>query len=60
VVTLAFSVRLAGKTFICVPHSREMLADVCDSAIWLNHGQAIMIGSLDGVFRAYSGRTVPA
>ncbi len=52
--------RKAGKTFICVSHSREMLADVCDSAIWLDHGQAIMTGSLDEVFRAYSGRTVPA
>ncbi len=52
--------RKAGKTFLCVSHSKELLADVCDSAIWLDHGQAIMSGSLEEVFRAYSGRAVLA
>lgn len=48
--------RKAGKTFVCVSHSREMLADVCDSAIWLDHGQVVSRGSLNEVFEAYSGR----
>jgi ABC-type polysaccharide/polyol phosphate transport system ATPase subunit len=53
--------RGAGKTFICVSHSREMLAGVCDRAILLDHGRAVMTGPLDEVFRAYSERlAVPA
>jgi ABC-type polysaccharide/polyol phosphate transport system ATPase subunit len=48
--------RRAGKTFICVSHSKEMLADICDQAIWLEHGQAMLTGPLDEVFRAYTDR----
>ncbi len=53
--------RNAGKTFICVSHSREMLEDICDSAIWLDHGHSMMTGPLSEVFRAYTERmSVPA
>ncbi len=48
--------RKAGKTFVCVSHSRDMLADVCESAIWLDHGKALMTGAFTEVFRAYSER----
>ena len=48
--------RRDGKTFVCVSHSREALTDVCDRAIWLDHGEVMMTGCLDEVFRAYKGR----
>ena len=50
--------RRAGKTFVCVSHSREMLKDICETAIWLDHGQAVMEGPLEEVHRAYSGQFV--
>ena len=52
--------RRAGKTFLCVSHSRDMLADICDHGLWLDHGQTMMAGPFDQVFRAYSGQSVPA
>lgn len=48
--------RKSGTTFICVSHSREMLEDICDSAIWLDHGHSMMTGPLSEVFRAYAER----
>jgi lipopolysaccharide transport system ATP-binding protein len=53
--------RRAGKTFVCVSHSREMLRYVCDHALWLDHGHAMMHGPLDEVYEAYAhGRLNPA
>ncbi len=46
--------RRAGKTFICVSHSKEMLADICETAIWLDHGRAVKTGALNEVFREYA------
>lgn len=46
--------RDAGKTFICVSHSYEMLRDICETGIWLEHGQVKMSGPLEEVFEAYS------
>lgn len=52
--------RRAGKTFLCVSHSRDMLADICDHALWLEHGHTMMAGGFDQVFREYSDQSVPA
>ena len=48
--------RRAGKTFICVSHSPQMLEGVCDRAILLDHGRTVLTGPLHEVFRAYSER----
>jgi ABC-type polysaccharide/polyol phosphate transport system ATPase subunit len=53
---LAF--RKAGKTMVCVSHGLEMLRQMCDRAMWLDHGQVILEGKLDDVVAAYQGRTV--
>jgi ABC-type polysaccharide/polyol phosphate transport system ATPase subunit len=53
---LAF--RKAGKTMICVSHGLDILKQMCDRALWLDHGQVILEGSMDDVFAAYQGRTV--
>lgn len=49
------NLRRAGNTFICVSHSQDMLAGICDQVLWLAHGRAVLMGSLNEVFRAYDG-----
>jgi homopolymeric O-antigen transport system ATP-binding protein len=52
--------RRAGKTFLCVSHNKGMLLELCDQAIWLDHGEIMKSGTITGVFDAYEGRaTLP-
>jgi lipopolysaccharide transport system ATP-binding protein len=51
---LAF--RKAGKTMICVSHAPASLRQMCNRAIWLDHGQLVLAGPLDDVLAAYEGR----
>jgi len=48
--------RRAGKTFLCVSHNKGMLVELCDQAIWLDHGEVIKAGNINSVFDAYEGR----
>lgn len=36
-------------------HSNEFLAQLCDSAMWIDHGQIRMHGGIEDVVRAYEG-----
>ncbi|MGA2742204.1 MAG: ABC transporter ATP-binding protein [Bryobacteraceae bacterium] len=47
--------RNAGKTLLCVSHS-NMIRQLCDRAIWLDHGELILSGTVDEVLEAYAGR----
>src|ERR1700691_549137 len=47
--------RNAGKTLLCVSHS-GMIRQLCDRAIWLDHGGLILSGTVGDVFEAYAGR----
>ena len=47
--------RRAGKAMVCVSHSNSMLRDLCDRAIWLDHGELLMEGTVEDVLDAYSG-----
>jgi len=49
--------RLAGKTFLCVSHNKTVLMELCDRAVWLDHGEMMMCGRIEDVFEAYEGRT---
>lgn len=52
--------RNAGKTLLCVSHS-NMIRQLCDRAIWLDHGELILSGAVGDVLEAYAGRqTAPA
>ena len=52
--------REAGKTILCVSHSTT-IRQLCDRAIWLDHGELILDGAVDDVLGAYAGqRTSPA
>jgi len=52
--------RRAGKTLLFVSHS-NMVQQLCDRALWLDHGELILSGPVTEVSRAYAGRqTAPA
>jgi ABC-type polysaccharide/polyol phosphate transport system ATPase subunit len=47
--------RRAGKTLLCVSHSTVMVREMCDRAIWLDHGELMMVGRVGEVIEAYQG-----
>jgi len=47
--------RRQGRTFLCVSHSASMVLELCDRAIWLDHGELMMIGDAAKVMDAYKG-----
>jgi ABC-type polysaccharide/polyol phosphate transport system ATPase subunit len=55
-----FEFRKAGKTLLCVSHASSMVQELCDRALWLDHGELLMDGKIDEVLGAYTGRTVTA
>jgi len=47
--------RERGTTFVCVSHSRQMLLDLCDVGLWLDHGEVVLQGKMRDVLNAYHG-----
>jgi ABC-type polysaccharide/polyol phosphate transport system ATPase subunit len=47
--------RSAGKALVCVSHSIGMIRELCDRAIWLDHGAVVQTGAVDEVLDAYAG-----
>jgi ABC-type polysaccharide/polyol phosphate transport system ATPase subunit len=47
--------RNCGKTLLCVSHASGMVQQLCDRAIWLDHGELIMSGTVVEVMAAYAG-----
>jgi lipopolysaccharide transport system ATP-binding protein len=47
--------RNSGKTLLCVSHSAGMIEKLCDRAIWLDHGELVMTGTVPEVAAAYAG-----
>jgi len=45
--------RRAGKTILCVSHSNDTLKDLCERAVWLDHGQVMDDGPIASVIEAY-------
>ncbi|HJZ45873.1 MAG TPA: ABC transporter ATP-binding protein [Roseiflexaceae bacterium] len=45
--------RQLGKTIIFVSHALETVRALCDHAVWLDHGQARVVGSAGEVIDAY-------
>jgi lipopolysaccharide transport system ATP-binding protein len=50
--------REAGKTIVAVSHAAAMLLDLCDTAVWLDHGEVVMRGEIKPVLDAYAGQFV--
>ena len=49
-----FGFKHAGKTLLFVSHVPGLVRELCDQAVWLHHGKALMVGSPDDVLSAYS------
>jgi ABC-type polysaccharide/polyol phosphate transport system ATPase subunit len=48
--------RRRGKTILCVSHASGMIQQLCDRAIWLDHGDLLLDGPIAEVTDAYDGR----
>jgi ABC-type polysaccharide/polyol phosphate transport system ATPase subunit len=48
--------RDARKTLVCVSHSTELLRELCDRAIWLDHGRVAGDGAIGEVLTKYEHR----
>ncbi|HEU0120427.1 MAG TPA: ABC transporter ATP-binding protein [Bryobacteraceae bacterium] len=55
-----YEIRNQGRTILCVSHATGVLENLCTRAIWLDHGQLVMDGSLGEVTAAYKGRALRA
>jgi ABC-type polysaccharide/polyol phosphate transport system ATPase subunit len=51
-----FGFKRAGKTLLFVSHTPDMVRQLCDQALWLDHGKAMMLGGPEDVLGAYSAR----
>ncbi len=49
------SIRRAGKCIVAVSHANELLKQLCDQAIWLDHGQVMAQGPIRQVLDEYLG-----
>jgi lipopolysaccharide transport system ATP-binding protein len=45
----------AGKSFLFVSHAPDAVKQMCERAIWLDHGELMMEGDAGAVLDAYSG-----
>jgi ABC-type polysaccharide/polyol phosphate transport system ATPase subunit len=53
--------RRSGKALVCVSHGHAMLQELCDTGVWLDHGEAVMNGAVSDVLEAYAyHRALPA
>jgi lipopolysaccharide transport system ATP-binding protein len=50
--------RRAGKSLLFVSHSPASVRDMCDRAVWIDHGAVMMAGLVNEVLDAYQGRSV--
>ncbi len=48
-----------GKTLICVAHDLKLLRNLCDRALWLEHGRVRMFGPCSEVVDAYEAAPAP-
>lgn len=48
--------KATGKTLLCVSHAATGIQDLCERALWLDHGQLVMDGRLRDVVGTYEGR----
>jgi ABC-type polysaccharide/polyol phosphate transport system ATPase subunit len=52
------SFRRGRKSMLFVSHSAGAVRDMCDRAIWIDHGAVMMDGRVNEVLDAYQGRAV--
>jgi ABC-type polysaccharide/polyol phosphate transport system ATPase subunit len=47
--------RNSGRSLLCVSHAPGMVQQLCDKAIWMDHGEMVMSGAVGEVLEAYNG-----
>lgn len=47
--------RRSGGTLLCVSHPTGTVRQLCNRAIWLDHGELMLNGEINGVLEAYGG-----
>jgi ABC-type polysaccharide/polyol phosphate transport system ATPase subunit len=52
------ALRRAGKGMLFVSHQAATVREMCDRAVWIDHGSVVMEGRVDDVLDAYQGRAV--
>jgi ABC-type polysaccharide/polyol phosphate transport system ATPase subunit len=52
--------RRSGKTLLFVSHSPAAVLELCDRALWLDHGELVMAGPVREILDAYQGHTIPS
>jgi ABC-type polysaccharide/polyol phosphate transport system ATPase subunit len=52
------SFRRAGKSMLFVSHYEGPVREMCDRAVWIDHGSVVMDGQVNEVLDAYQGRMV--
>jgi ABC-type polysaccharide/polyol phosphate transport system ATPase subunit len=55
-VDKAMEFKRQGKTFLFVSHSPSTALELCERAIWLDHGELMMQGDAPSVIAAYQGK----
>lgn len=50
--------RRSGKTLLFVSHNAGTVLELCDRALWLDHGELVMQGASASVIAAYQGQAV--
>lgn len=45
--------RRAGRTIVLATHSPELMTALCDRALWLDRGRAVLLGGVDEVLDGY-------
>jgi ABC-type polysaccharide/polyol phosphate transport system ATPase subunit len=51
-----FAFRRAGKSLLFVSHSSAAVVEMCERALWIDHGSVMMDGRAQEVLDAYQGR----
>ena len=52
-----FEFKRAGKTLLFVSHAPGLVEQLCDRALWLDHGEVVLEGKPEAVLQAYAGQT---
>ena len=47
-----------GKSLLCVSHSSAVVRQLCERAMWLDHGELIADGKTEDVLKMYEGQIV--
>jgi len=47
-----------GKSLLCVSHSSAVVRQLCERALWLDHGELIADGTTEDVLKMYEGQIV--